>query len=159
MRRRLFIPSLLVLVGCGAFATGPDVGPCATNQGIEICVDRSSYPPGASVNLTMMNRGTRTVFEDFCSVKVVGKTDPSVPFEDRYDPTLSCGIDVTPEEIIARMVELAPGASIQEQHRLPTFAFQGLYRVNVWFLDENGDRISMSPFVTGTFLVIPTAGK
>lgn len=159
MRRTLFFTSLIVLAGCGDSAMGPGSGRCATNQGIEICSDRSSYPPGASVGLTITNQGTTTVFKDFCSVKIVGKTDRSVPFEARYDPTLLCGLDVTPAEIVANMVELPPGASIEEQHRLTTFAFQGFYRVNVWFLDENGDRISTDPFFTGTFDVIPTAGK
>jgi len=153
-----WLSSLIVLAGCGNSATGPGSGPCATNQGIEICADRSSYRPGASVGLTITNRGSQTVFKDFCSVKIVGKTDRSAPFEARYNPTLLCGLDVTQEEIVANMVELAPGASIEEQHRLATFAFQGLYRVNVWILDENGDRISMTPFFTGTFDVIPTAG-
>lgn len=162
MSRRLRTPlvvgtTLFAIGGCGTSPTDPASRPCATMGGIEICADRSRYRPGDTITLTVANRGTGTVYKDSCSTEVVGKTSLAAEFEVDYDPTLSCGEEVTTAEILAAMVELAPGASIVESHALAPFAFQGFYRVNVWILDDTGARISSTPFHSGTFEVFPTA--
>lgn len=149
--------ALAVPQACGGSPTDPSRLPCATVDGIEICADRSEYAPGATISLTITNRRSQTVFKDACSTEVVGKTSPSAAFEVDYDPTLFCGEDVTLAEIAALMIEMAPGASIVESYSLARFAFQGFYRLNVWMLDETGERISTTPFHSGTFEVFPTA--
>jgi len=127
-----FVPvaTLLVIAGCES-STGARSRPCATMDVIEICADRSQYRPGAVISLTIANRRTATVYKDSCSTEVVGKMSRAASFEEDYDPTLFCGEDVTPADIAAAMVELAPGVSIVETYPIGRFAFQGFYRVNV----------------------------
>lgn len=151
--------SLIVCLACGGGATGPRAPACASQEGIRVCADRSEYRPGDVIGLTVTNTGNATVFKDFCSTEIVGRTSNDTPFEVDYDPSLLCGQDVTLEEIVADMIELAPGASIREEHRIVPFAFQGFYRVNVWILDESGTPISTGPYYSGTFEVYPTARR
>lgn len=143
--------------GCSDSATAPGARPCATRDGIEICADRSEYRPGATVTLTLTNGGAAPVFVDDCSVDIVGKTSREVPFDEDYDPTLRCGQDVTPAEIVSRLIELPPGTAVTASYSLATFAFQGFYRVNVWIVDATGARTSTTPHYSGTFEVFPTA--
>jgi len=158
MRRSILFAAVSVAacsdspVGAGSAAL------CATNEGVEVCVASATYRQSDVVEVAIRNGGGETRYVDWCSLKVVGKTSRSVPFPEDYAPQARCGSNWTPADVIANRIELPPGGSIQESPQISSFAFQGFYRVNVWLVDENGDRIGTKPVFSGTFTVFPSAG-
>lgn len=150
----------LLFVACSGSPAGTgSAALCATSDGVEICVARAQYRPTDIVEIEIHNRGLETLYVDYCSVKIVGKTSRSVPFPEDYSPQVRCGSDWTQADVIANRIELPPGGTIQESQQIQSFAFQGYYRVNVWFVDGNGDRIGTGPSYSGTFEVFPSAGS
>ncbi|MDH3732594.1 MAG: hypothetical protein OEU54_03630 [Gemmatimonadota bacterium] len=159
MRRTIFVLGLSALVGCGESTTGPGAANlCATSQGVEVCAPRSEYRPNEVVSVSVTNETSATIYIDTCSVKPVGKTSREAAFPVDYSPQNQCGNDVDVEEIVANMIELPAGQSIQVTGNISSFAFQGFYRINVWVLDVAGARVSNLPVFSGTFEVFPSAG-
>lgn len=156
----LLASAALSSTACGDSPVGADPATlCATSQGLEVCVGRGEYSPADEVETSVRNTTSETVRAGYCSMKAVGKTDLEADFETVYSPTVRCGADVDLDEIRSLMVEIPPGATETFDPPLSPFAFQGFYRVNVWILDENGERVAGLPAFSGTFLVIPTAGS
>ena len=148
-----------LLAACGDSAGPGDAGLCATSQGLEVCPDRGEYKPADDVTASVRNTGSEAVFADACSIKVVGVTSRTKEFATDYSPSIRCGADVDVAEIVENMVEIPPGQTRQLMLKIPTFAFQGFYRVNVWILDSMGERVSGLPAFSGTFDVFPSAGR
>ncbi|MDE2664157.1 MAG: hypothetical protein OXI39_14300 [Gemmatimonadota bacterium] len=149
----------LFALSCGEDATGPVGSLCATQHGLEVCVDRSEYEPRESITVTTRNVSGARIFKDSCATKPVGVTNLEVEFEAFYNPTLHCGRGATRADILEHMVELEPGASTRETVTLPFFSFQGWYRVNVWLLDAEGDLAVDTPAASGIFQVFPSVGE
>jgi hypothetical protein len=150
----------LFFAACSDSPTGAgSAARCATTDGVEICTARAEYRPSDVVDIQIRNEGLETRYVDYCSVKIVGTTSRSAPFPEDYSPQVRCGSDWTQADIIANKIELPPGGTVQESQRIQSFAFQGYYRVNVWLVDENGDRIGETPSYSGTFEVFPSAGS
>lgn len=147
---------VLVTAGVGACSGvfGPE-GLCAEQQSIEICIDRAEYRPGASVAVTITNRGGSTMFVDVCSIQLDRRSGRL--FDPVYDPTRGCGPDVTAADIIAAMRELAPGGELREAVGIPAGIPQAFFRISFWFLDETGARVA-GPVSTVVFDVFPSAG-
>ncbi|WP_420441846.1 hypothetical protein [Candidatus Palauibacter sp.] len=158
MSRRLPMPVLAaaLVLSCGEDATGPTASLCATQHGLEVCVDRPEYGPSGSIAVTTRNVSGAPVFKDSCATKAVGVTNLEVEFEALYNPRLHCGPAVEKADIVERMVELDPGESATETLRLTSFAFQGWYRVNVWILDSEGNLAVETPATSGIFRVFPS---
>ena len=91
-------------------------------------------------------------------MKLVGKTDRAAEFEAVFEPQGRCGPGATLADIVANMVELAPGESFEDGIQIISFAFQGFYRVNVWILNADGTLAANTPAFSATFLVFPSAG-
>ncbi|MCY3700976.1 MAG: hypothetical protein OXH46_15260 [Gemmatimonadetes bacterium] len=161
MSRRLlmFLPAAVFAVSCGEDATGPVGSLCATQHGLEVCVDRPEYEPRESITVTTRNVSGARIFKDSCGTKPVGVTNLEVEFEAFYNPTLHCGRGATRADIVERMVELGPGDSTRETVTLPFFSFQGWYRVNVWLLDAEGNLAVDTPATSGIFQVFPSVGE
>lgn len=105
----------------------------------------------------MRNTLDRPIFRDACGTRLVGVTNLATDFDETYDPRLRCGAEVSRMDIVARMVGIAAGASLDESFAIPPGAFQGWYRVNVWILDAEGDRVGERPASSGIFQVFPSA--
>lgn len=148
----------LLALSCGEDATGPVRSLCATQHGLEVCVDRREYEPRESITVTSRNVSDARIFKDSCATKPVGVTNLEVEFEAFYLPTLHCGRGATRADVVQHMVELAPGDSTQETVTLPYFSFQGWYRVNVWLLDAEGNLAVDTPATSGIFQVFPSVG-
>ena len=148
------VPSI---AGCNSTPLGSTGSLCGQRDGIRVCAQTLRARPGAALTFTISNRSSRTVFEDVCSSLLVGRTNTQEPFEFRYDPRRGCGLDATQDDVIANLREMAPGVSVQETFRLPTFAFQGEYQLQVWFFDAEGQMLSEQPFTSGIFEVFPSA--
>ena len=149
------IAAVLVL-SCGGDATGPADSLCATQHGLEVCVDRPEYEPRESITVTVRNLSGAPIFKDSCATKPVGVTNLEVEFEAFYNPTLHCGRGATRADIVEHMVELGPGDSTRDIVTLPYFSFQGWYRVNVWLLDAEGNLAVDTPATSGIFQVFPS---
>ena len=158
MSRRLLmsIPVAVLLLSCGEDATGPVGSLCATQHGLEVCVDRPEYEPRQSITVTSRNASDAPIFKDSCSTKPVGVTNLAAEFEAFYNPTLHCGRGATRADILEHRVVLEPGESVQETVTLPFFSFQGWYRVNVWLLDAEGNLALDTPATSGIFQVYPS---
>ncbi len=159
-RLRSFAPVIAVL-GLALAACSDGFGPSSTCQvrlGIEVCVDREEYAPGATVNFTVANRGSQSVFIDACSYQVSGRSREVLPFEWDYDPTRGCGPEATIEDVVAMMRSLDPGASLTGGVLITPGAFQGFYRVGVWQVDAAGALVDDDPFTSNDFNVLPSAG-
>lgn len=143
-------------LSCAEDATGPSTSLCATQHGLEVCVDRPEYEPTQSITVTSRNVSGARIFKDSCAIKPVGVTNLEVEFEESYNPTLHCGRGATRADIVQHMVELEPGDSTRETLTLPFFSFQGWYRVNVWLLDAEGNLAVETPATSGIFLVYPS---
>ena len=144
-------------LSCGGDAAGPVGSLCATRHGAEVCANGPEYRPGQSVTVSTRNVSDRPIFRDVCATKLVGVTSRSTDFDETYSPRLRCGPDVSKARIVARMVEIEPDASFEESIVIGRGAFQGWYRVNVWILDSEGDRVGERPANTGIFQVFPSA--
>ena len=159
---RGFLGSIMaaaLVVSCGEELTGPSAELCATQHGAQVCVDRAEYQRTEPVTITTRNVSSRPIFKDACSTKLVGVTSLSREFEEEYNPRLRCGRGATEADVRANMVRLESGASFEETLTLHSFAFQGYYRVNMWILDEQGERVAETPATSGIFRVFPsTAG-
>jgi len=158
MSRRLLmsLPAAVLALSCGEDATGPGSSLCATQHGLEVCVDRPEYEPRQSITVTSRNVSDARIFKDSCSIKPVGVTNLEVDFEASYNPTLHCGRGATRADVVEHMVELEPGDSVRETVTLPFFSFQGWYRVNVWLLDAEGNLAIDTPATSGIFQVFPS---
>jgi hypothetical protein len=160
MRRTSLVLCAVLANACGESVAGPNGDSlCATSQDLEVCADRREYSPAADLTASVRNVGAEGVFVDACSIKIVGKTSRTASFATDYSPSIQCGSDVDTAEIIANMVEVPAGQTRQLMIKIPTFAFQGFYRVNVWILDASGERVSGLPAFSGTFDVFPSAGS
>ncbi len=147
-----------LVVSCGEDVTGPLAELCATRHGAEVCANRAEYQRTQPVTFTTRNVSSRPIFKDACSTKLVGVTSLSREFEEEYNPRLRCGSGATAADVRANMVRLESGESFEESLTLPTFAFQGYYRANVWILDEQGERVAETPAFSGIFRVFPSTG-
>ena len=159
-RLRSFAPFVSVL-GLGLAACSDGFGPASTCQvrlGIEVCADREEYAPGATVNFTVVNRGTQSVLIDVCSYQVSGRSREALPFEWDYDPTRGCGPGATIEDVVAMARALDPGASLTGTVVITPGSFQGFYRVGVWQVDAPGTLVDDDPFTSNDFRVLPSAG-
>ena len=160
MYRISLICGIVFLAACGDSIAGAGAKDlCATSQGIQVCADRSEYSPNDNLVATVTNTGSESVLADGCSIKAVGKTNRASEFDAGYSPTVQCGIDVDAAEILANMVEIPAGQSVEMAIRIPPFAFQGFYRINVWILDAAGEPVATQPVYSGTFEVFPSAGS
>jgi hypothetical protein len=160
MSRISLMMGAVLFAACSETVAGPsDDSLCSTNQGLEVCADRREYSPADDLTASVRNAGTESVFVDACSIKVVGKTSRTAKFATDYSPSIQCGSDVDMTEIVASMVEVPAGQTRELMIKIPTFAFQGFYRVNVWILDASGERVSSLPVFSGTFDVFPSAGN
>ena len=146
-------------LSCGEDATGPSASLCATQHGLEVCVDRPEYEPRESVTVTSRNVSGAPIFKDSCATKPVGVTNLEVEFEAFYNATIRCGRGATRADIIRHMVELGPGDSTEETVTLPFFSFQGWYRINVWIVDAEGNLAEETPATSGIFQVFPSVGE
>ncbi len=158
--RRGFISSILTVVtatACSGDPTGPDSGRCNVRNGAEVCAARAEYGPAQTVVFTTRNTTGGPLYKDGCSTELVGRTVFTNPFKERYDPTLRCGPNPTQADIVANMVELAPGETVQESLDLSFFAFQGFWRVNVWILNADGTLAAATPAFSGIFKVFPSS--
>jgi len=149
------LASALVL-SCGEDAVGPAPSHCDTRHGVEVCVDKLEYGRSEQLIVTTTNVSGSPIFRDSCAIKPTGVTNLSTDFDEVYNPRLHCGSDVTRAEIVERMLEIAPGASVDETLRFSMHAFQGWYRVNVWILDREGSLAFDTPAVSGIFRVYPS---
>lgn len=149
--------SLLAILGCSGILSSS--GKCNSQDGIEICTGANEYRPGADVVLRITNSSQRTVYLDVCSIQVTGKATESQEFDAQYNPGRRCGPGVSLEEIVAQMRELTPGSSLNHTVHISTGVFQGDYRINVWFLDETGQRLFEQPVTTAVFDVFPSARR
>ena len=145
-----------LFLACAEDATGPAPSLCDTRHGLEVCVDKLEYGRSDSLIVTTTNASDSLIFRDSCAIKAEGVTNLSADFEEVYNPRLHCGSEVTRADIVERMVEIAPGASVAETLRFPVHAFQGWYRVNVWILDREGNLAFGTPAVSGIFRVHPS---
>lgn len=143
---------------CGGDTAGPVGSLCATRDGAEVCANRPEYRPGQSVTVSTRNVSGRVIFRDVCATRLVGVTNRATEYDESYDPRLRCGRNVSRADIVARMVKIEAGDSFEERVAIAPGAFQGWYRVNVWILDSDGDRVSGGPASTGIFQVFPSAG-
>ena len=160
MRITILLIGCILVAGCGGSSTGPaGAGACATSQGLEVCVDRTEYSPADEVSASLSNMTAAAMYVDGCSLKVVGKTSRDAEFETAYSPAARCGSDVDAAEILANLVEVPAGATIVLPVPISPIAFQGFYRVNVWIVDDAGERVSSLPAFSGTFEVFPSAGN
>jgi hypothetical protein len=149
----------IAALGCNE-ATGLG-SPCKERDGISICIDRSEYRPTWTVRMTIKNNGSATVYQDVCSVDLVGSGGPVdrlLAIPPMYDPRRFCGQDVTPEVIVAQMRELPPGGTLTETLDIPVATFQGFFRIDIWFLDAEGAHLPGSPYTTQPFDIFPSAG-
>ncbi|WP_420449941.1 hypothetical protein [Candidatus Palauibacter sp.] len=159
MSRALPLLAAVLVLSCGEDATGPVGSLCATQHGLEVCVDRPEYEPRESIAVTSRNVSGAPIFKDSCATKAVGVTNLEVEFEEFYNPTLHCGRGATRADIVERMVALEPGDSTQDTVTVPFFAFQGWYRVNVWILDAEGNLAEETPAASGVFQIFPSVGE
>jgi hypothetical protein len=160
MGRTSLFAGAILFAACGGSTTGSGGDSlCATTQGMEVCAGRAEYSPNDNFTASVRNTTSDPVFADGCSFKVVGKTSRTAKFEDDYSPTIQCGTDVDQEEILANLIEIAAGQTVDMLLKIPPFAFQGFYRVNVWILDDQGMQVSTVPAYSGTFEVFPSAGN
>ena len=159
MSRALPLLAAVLVLSCGEDATGPVGSLCATQHGLEVCVDRPEYEPRESITVTSRNVSGAPILKDSCATKPVGVTNLEVEFEAFYNPTLHCGRGATRADIVERMVQLEPGDSTQETVTIPFFAFQGWYRVHVWILDAEGNLAEETPAASGIFQVFPSVGE
>ena len=161
MPRELIMSILaaLLALSCAEDAMGPVGSLCATQHGLEVCVDRPEYEPRGSITVTSRNVSGHRIFKDACATKPVGVTNLEVEFEASYNPTLHCGRGATRDDIVRHTVELGPGDSTEEIVTIPFFAFQGWYRVNVWLLDAEGNLAFDTPATSGIFQVFPSVGE
>lgn len=159
MSRALPLLAAVLVLSCGEDATGPVGSLCATQHGLEVCVDRPEYEPRESIAVTSRNVSGAPIFKDSCATKAVGVTNLEVEFEEFYNPTLHCSRGATRADIVERMVALEPGDSTQDTVTVPFFAFQGWYRVNVWILDAEGNLAEETPAASGVFQIFPSVGE
>lgn len=151
------LAAALLLAGCsGGSTAGPDTPACATGSGFRICTERSLYAPGEAVDFSIQDLGTverGPVFHDGCALEIVFRTDPTKPFPARYDHAGRCGNAPTEEEIRAAHREVPPGETVDDRVSLSPAAPQGEHRLNLWFLDEEGELIDPDPVRSGIFEV------
>ncbi|MFV1988610.1 MAG: hypothetical protein ACC682_15155 [Gemmatimonadota bacterium] len=160
MGRVSFFVGAIFCAACGGSTTGAGAaGLCATIQGLEVCAGRTEYKPNDTLTASVRNTTAAVVFVGGCSFKVVGKTSRTAEFDETYSPTVQCGTDVDQAEILANLIEIAAGQTVEMSLKIPPFAFQGFYRVNVWILDAEGMQVSTLPAFSGTFEVFPSAGN
>lgn len=117
------------------------------------CVDREEYREGDTVTWTIRSSRGDVVFLDACSIELARDLGT---FEEGYHPQLLCGSDVDLAEIVAGMIPLGPGESLSGEYRLGGVVLQGRYRMNLWVLDAEGQRISAGPYFTPVFAIFPS---
>ena len=149
----------ILLAACfGSGTSEPETPACAAEDGFRVCTDRSIYAPGQSVSFSITNQGSGgggPIFHDGCALEIVFRTDPTDAFPARYDHAGRCGNDPSAEEIRAGYREVPPGETVDDQTRLPPAAPQGEYRLNLWFVDGDGELLDPDPVHSGIFDVRP----
>lgn len=149
----------VLLAACsGTGASEPETPACATEDGLRVCTDRSVYAPGQTVSFSITNQeggGDPPIFHDGCALEIVFRTDPTDAFPARYDHAGRCGNDPSAEEIRAGYREVPAGETVDDQVRLPPAAPQGEYRLNLWFVDAEGELVDPDPVHSGIFDVRP----
>lgn len=121
-------------------------------------MDRLEYGTGDRIVITTRNLSGSPVFKDGCGTSTVRVSD-SRGVRGRYVPRLRCGINVTPETIVARMVRLDHGALTEETLLVQGFVVQGYYYVQVWLLTADGALAFDTPVRSGIFGLVPSANK
>jgi len=144
-------------VGACSSLTGPDEQ-CSTSDNIEICTDKAEYATGATVSFTITNLGQATIFQDMCSGGTVGRRKASEEWSPVSGTTRLCREDQTVEDVIANMRSLEPGKALNDQIKTSPFAFQGFWKIQVYVVDQDGQRIREEPFDSAVFDIFPSAG-
>ncbi|MFQ5689505.1 MAG: hypothetical protein ACE5HQ_04445 [Gemmatimonadota bacterium] len=148
------------VLGCGVGPIGGGSGSlCNTRAPIRICTDRAAYRPGDRIPFTVFNRGSVTVFEDLCAGQVVGRRKETDPWSVASGASRRCDPDLTPEQRAGMRRPLDPGAMVADTFQVTTFAFQGMWRLELWFLDADGQPISSEPFTSIIFDIFPSADR
>lgn len=158
---RAFPASILLAVlalSCGGETLGPTGDRCGIEHGVEVCVDRLEYGTGERIVVTTRNISGSPVFKDGCGTSTVRVSD-SREVRGRYLPRLRCGVGVTRETIVARMVRLEHGASTEEALPVRGFVVQGYYQVQVWLLNADGALAADTAVRSGVFGLVPSANK
>lgn len=146
--------ALALLAGCGDGITAPKCDRCGD---VRVLTERGEYKPGTIIGVTIANKTAQPLRYDWCSLAAVGRTDSADPFDTTYRPSRRCGFGAGVDEVRARMITLAPGATERDTVTLQGAALQGQYRINLWLVDENGNVELGNPVVSNTFDVFPGA--
>ena len=158
VRRLILLTAGIALpFSCGGEPTGPRGSLCDTSHGVEVCVDRAEYRSNETIEVTTLNLSDRPILKDSCGTSASPVPDSEDEFRPVYSPRRNCGVGVTREVIVDRMVQLEPGESIRETLQLG-YAPQDFFRVQVWLLTPEGDLAFATPATSGVFVIFPGAG-
>ena len=144
------------VAGCSSL-TGPDEQ-CNTSDNIRICTGNDEYATGSSVDFTVTNLGQVSVYQDTCSGGTVGRRKTSDEWSPISGTARVCREDQTIEDVIANMRLLEPGKTLTDQIKTSPFAFQGYWKLQVYIVDQDGQRIREQPFDSPVFDIFPSAG-
>lgn len=156
-RARAIVLVAMLLAGPGCSSILSPGGHCEGAYGLEACVPSLEFPPGADIVVTIENRSSSLVRLDACSIQLIGRPDPAIPFAPAYDPARRCARDATFDELLAVSMPVASGEQLQLDLRIPPGLFQGQYRYHFWFLGEAGELLLPEPLATAIFDVFPSA--
>ena len=106
------------------------------------------------IAFTVTNRTSDVLRYDWCSVGLASKGG-SGGFDLQYSPSRRCGFGAGSQDVLARMVQVAPGASVRDS--ILGSAIQSVYRVHVWLVDENGVPETGNPVASNSFDMFPGA--
>ena len=158
MWRRLVPPTVaaVMCLSCSGGAVGPSGNLCDTRHGVEVCVDRPEYRSNESIIITTRNMSNRPIFKDACGTSASRVPDPEADVKPQYNPRRNCGVSVTREVIVERMVRLGPGSTTRETLELG-YAPQDFFHVQVWLLTPRGELRFDTPAISGVFVIFPGA--
>ena len=141
--------------GCSSL-TGPDEQ-CNESGDIRICTGKAEYATGSTVDFTLTNLGQVAVYQDMCSGGTVGRRKVSEPWSPVSGTTRLCREGQTVEDIIANMRLLEPGKTLADEIPTSPFAFQGFWKIQVYLVDQDGQRVREEPFDSAVFDIFPSA--
>jgi len=141
-----------VAYGDPEFALSPFEN-CREDEGIQICIQKSTYAPGEMLPFTISNGYSRAAFEDRCSGGVEGRLSDGEEWSGSFGMGRHCGFDVGPEEMLALMRRLEVGILTSDTFSVNPFSYEGEWRVWIRVLNKSGDPIRQTPFVSPVSLV------
>ena len=155
-RLALAVCALAFVPGCGSdpFAVGGEPL-CRQRDDLTSCTDANEYFQEETIRWEVRSARTDTVFFDACSTQLA-RDRGSEGFDQGYLPTLNCGSGAGLPEVLANMVPIPPGGVFRGTTTLSSVVPQGRYRMNLWIVDATGTRLSLGPYFTPAFAVLPS---